>query len=127
MRAKLDSSRFAQRNEHSSQSSSCSSSRLPSDSCDNGEHSSDHPVARWTRRLRLLRTPEGYSCNVSGATYHKGHVGDTDYQSVFVTSMAFGAPLFFFAFCVALYLRESSSFVFATNWAELLRGWGAEG
>ena len=66
--------------------------------------------------------PEGYSCNVSGATFHKGYVGDTDYQSVFVTSMAFGAPLFFFAFCVALYLRESSSFVFATNLAELLRG-----
>ena len=46
MRAKLDSSRVAKRNDNSSQSSSCSSSRLPSDSCGNGECSSDHPVAR---------------------------------------------------------------------------------
>ena len=29
--------------------------------------------------------------------------------------MAFGASLFFFVFHVTLYLRESSSFVFATN------------
>ena len=58
---------------------------------------------------------DGYSCNVCGATLHKGSVGDTHYPRVLVTSMALGASLFFFVFYVTLYLRESSSFVFAKN------------
>ena len=70
--------------------------------------------------------PDGYSCNVCGATFHKGYAGDTDYPRNLVTSMAFAGSLFFFVFHVTLYLRESSSFCFRdkphADWAELLRG-----
>ena len=64
--------------------------------------------------LRLLRTRQVFvhcmRCNLP-----QGCVGDTDYPRNLVTSMAFGASLFFFVFPAALYLREYSSFVVATN------------
>ena len=45
----------------------------------------------------------------------KVYVGDTDYPSDLLTSMSFGALLFFFVIYVALYLRELSSSLFAKN------------
>ena len=70
--------------------------------------------------------PDKYPCNVCGATFHKGCVGDTDHPRVLVNSMALRASLFFFVFYVTSFLREFRLLCIRDepylDWAELLRG-----